>query len=469
MNTLSHNILQSLFSDNKNSSDFFRIFAFIWGIYVIFHFIYLIYYSPALVPSPITLSWVNVGLAFLVVLNTHSKPLFLVLVASQLTELWLLMPFASNHSIIQFFFGLIFIATAAKSLLSDKTLNQWDISFAQGGRYLLIIMYIFGIFHKINAGFLNPETSCAVALWQTYMFPELIKDALWAHYSAIYATFIIEGGVLLGLLFHKTRYWAMVIGIAFHLFLAFSSFAFYPTFSLLSVALHFLFLPPGTLKRFKASSTYERLKPIRENFAVFLVLYSGMLYYAAKHDSLILLIILFCFIGFPTLLFAYLFGREKLTTRSNYVWPPQIMPTFIAMLFFINCAMPYAGLKTQQTLNMFSNLHLENGRSNHLIFKNAPTLFDYLEGSVKITRYSLKSHPEASLALPPYEPVYHDLLAALKDNPNLTASYIQNGKAYENMSSIELKEDIDKIVMPKLVRKLFHFTGVDNRQPKPCK
>ena len=30
-------------------------------------------------------------------------------------------------------------------------------------RYLLAIMYFYGIFHKINTDFLNPQVSCAVA------------------------------------------------------------------------------------------------------------------------------------------------------------------------------------------------------------------------------------------------------------------------------------------------------------------
>src|SRR5690606_24843436 len=60
----------------------------------------------------------------------------------------------------------------------------------------------------------------------------------------------------------------------------------------------------------------------------------------------------------------------------------------VGIVFFVSCALPYLGLKTAQTVNMFSNLRLEGGVNNHLIMRALPMPFGYLDDLVEITEAS---------------------------------------------------------------------------------
>ncbi len=126
-------------------------------------------------------------------------------------------------------------------------------NFAVAGQGTLLVMYVFGIFHKLNTGFLDPATSCAVALWQEMPVPLAWFDGPFVSHVAIYGTFLAEGAIIGALLTRRLRHWGIVCGIAFHLLLALSGYAMYITFSALAIALHVLFLSGEGAGRIVAS------------------------------------------------------------------------------------------------------------------------------------------------------------------------------------------------------------------------
>jgi len=127
----------------------------------------------------------------------------------------------------------------------------------------------------------------------------------------------------------------------------------------------------------------------------------------------------------------------------------------VGALFFANCAMPYLGLKTAQSVNMFANLRLEAGVSNHLVISSAPRPFDYLQDVVTLKKSGTHR-------------VYYDVLAWLQRNPDQSISFTRNGVLYEDANAQTLAEDIEMILLPEWVNKWFHFQPVDLKQPEVC-
>src|SRR5690606_19930524 len=60
------------------------------------------------------------------------------------------------------------------------------------------------------------------------------------------------------LLVPRTRWLGIIAGVQFHSFLALSQYAFYPTFSMLTVALHLLYLSPDAASRIVTSPRWVR-------------------------------------------------------------------------------------------------------------------------------------------------------------------------------------------------------------------
>ena len=139
----------------------------------------------------------------------------------------------------------------------------------------------------------------------------------------------------------------------------------------------------------------------------------------------------------------------------------------VGALFFLNCWSPYLGFKSAQAVNMFANIRLEAGVSNHLIMKNPPHPFTYLEDVVKIESSTgggeLKYYERDGWGI-----VYYELLARLADNPDLKVSYKRGGVYYEDMTAAKLADEIEATLHPAWFRKWFHFQPVYLSRPEPC-
>jgi hypothetical protein len=331
-------------------------------------------------------------------------------------------------------------------------------------------MYIFGVFHKINIDFLNPEVSCAVALWRA--MPQYLSwiDFPWFHQLAIYGTLVIETVILLCLLFRRTRHAGIILGIAFHGLLAMSGYALYAPFSTLTIALHLLFLDKESALRITDSAFWQRLMAQLHQP-------KGLVVSAIWFISLALMAWqgMFSSIGVMWLiiigLLCYAIARHAKPVPSEsgarMLWSRLWWLNTLSVLFFLSCFSPYLGLKTAQSMNMFANLRLESGQSNHLVFSNPPGPFPYLADTAQITSatHSLYlgrvMHEGLSVT-------YYDLLDKLERNPDIVVSYRRNGQLHVDQTAATLATDIDMILHPRWVRKLFHFNPVDLRDPKPC-
>ena len=135
----------------------------------------------------------------------------------------------------------------------------------------------------------------------------------------------------------------------------------------------------------------------------------------------------------------------------------------VPLALFVACTSPYIGLKTESSINMFSNLHTEGGETNHLLFAKPPYLFGYQEDVVEILD---SSHPYLlHLRDRGERMVLYALKDVLRRDREHWVTYRLNGlvEAEVTHASVPAYEQ------PSLLERAFLiFKTVDVRRPKVC-
>src|SRR5690606_1433627 len=150
---------------------------------------------------------------------------------------------------------------------------------------------------------------------------------------------------------------------------------------------------------------------------------------------------------------------------GRILWSQLWWINAVSALFFLGCFSPYMGLKTAQSMNMFANLRLEAGVSNHLVFRSVPGPFGYLADTVEIVETNGSPYFSRIVAQGLHV-TYYDLLDKLDRNPAARVSFRRNGYLLVGQSAATLTEEIKNVLHPRWVRTVFHFNPVDLRMPK---
>ena len=454
----------------------FRFFAIMFGIYLLSRAFYANHY------------WndehVLTYLAGLIVMAVPSPVTIAGAALVNLYDAWQVMPVNSNSFALMFIFQVCMICAFVWLLIKERGANIDSALFyrhiAPAGRLLLLTMYFFGIFHKINEDFLNPESSCAVRLLDDFIFfPEWLIATDSMRYGAIYATFIIEGAVMIMLLFSRTRYYAVVVGMLFHLFIAFNFYEFYLTFSLLSFLLHVMFLGPQCVKRWQAS----RLRAIitappgkwgalSAAFVMIGLYFAAVWAYVTTDDITYIYAIclpLYCLMCLFVIIYDRPVVNETTPDESSrhYFFSPNYLVAALPVLFFLSCFSPYVGFKNQQNLNMFANLRTEEGESNHLIWRKPIALFPYLNDSVRIIstsdgslRYYTRKETRRMSQIR-----FKGWL--VRERPQKEIVYEINGERFVYSGTLTPQQE-EEYRMPYLMYKLMAFKPILLKRPVPC-
>ena len=107
-------------------------------------------------------------------------------------------------------------------------------------RLQLVIVYGLAAWHKLNFGFFDPQSSCAVILYERTPFFHLHANGNLLRWGLILGTVATEMGLPILLSLRRTRNFAVCYGVLFHVALGFSEFY---SFSVTMIALLFLFTP----------------------------------------------------------------------------------------------------------------------------------------------------------------------------------------------------------------------------------
>ena len=477
------------------TSDRLRFFATTWAIATLFHVLgepqKLFTLTGGFADFTTTRSFFQAALLFAAayLLLAPGDPVrLLILAATQILDYTVGSPIASNHWTVAFYTALAIVVSGVSLLISRSPKRSLSTDhfyeyFAPVGRLVLLTMYFYGIFHKINADFLNPEVSCAIHLYGLLATPFGLSDALWAQYGAIYGTFVIEACTLVFLAIPTLRYFGFAIGLPFHAAIAISGQSVvqfevggtFFDFSAVVFGLYALFLPAPFFARLReVFGTPRAFTPIVLSLGAatlaglaLLALMFGTAYLEYHPRRAYLMAIgIACFIYGGALWVAVLtltrphdFDRDR-----RFLLPRRAAPAAIAVLFFLNGMSPYLGLKTESSIAMFSNLHTEGFVSNHLLFERPPYLFPFQRTLVEIIASSdevLQHHADRGRRLVSYEFWRH-----LRKNPEASVTYRLDGRIY----TLERAGDHadTKAAAAWLLDKFLLFKPVDLARPKAC-
>ncbi|RGP40170.1 hypothetical protein BPTFM16_00448 [Altererythrobacter insulae] len=445
---MNRNLIEDTEDRSKSRREIFSIFFAFFSLFHFFNYAFEYQRFP-----PTWDLWLVLAAAVALLFKPSSpRVLFALMLISTISTV-VQAPVASNHTMVRtaalLGYWLSFITAMVRN---DHVYKVFD-RFAPAGGAALLVMYFYGVFHKINVDFLDPITSCATTLWRLMPWPLSSLQGPFVDYSAIYGTFVVEGAILVALLIRRFRHYGIAAGIAFHLLLSLSSYAMYISFTTLSIALHSLFLSEEAARnilnsklivafRERLESTPYKLLVITIGFCIAALAFGGNYTLAAV-------------VTFPLVLpFCWAVLRHGAAIETSRRTLP-VIGIIVGCIFMVNGAMPYLGLKTAQSINMFANLRLEDGRSNHLVFSADHRPFGYLEDVV--------TEKETGQSF-----VYYDVLAWAKANPEMTISYERDGRQYTDQNAQTLKADIDAILLPDWVNKWFHFQPVDLSEKEYC-
>lgn len=289
------------------------------------------------------------------------------------------MPAASNHFMLAALVNLALAGAAIVVLMARKTSgtehnenrDRWlRLVFTPVG-FILIVVYFFTVFHKLNTSFFNPEVSCAGSLLRRAQSlhglpPFEIPDNV-ILLSAV-LTIVCEGLILILIAVPRLRRWGILVGVIFHGLLIWSGFYDFATFVL---AIYVLLLPRESFGRIPNFEAWRLL-------AISGWIVHGMVGFFAhasntgdspiglKWNTIQVLIWLATVIPLilPVLKVNF-FGDEPLTPPRWRLRPAWLL--VVPLLAFLNGSTAYLGLKTVANYSMFSNLRTEEGRTNHLI------------------------------------------------------------------------------------------------------
>ncbi len=183
-------------------------------------------------------------LAVVVLLRPFSRIAFLSLAAVETLTVLIILPLTNTNRLLQLFVFATLTATGfyvlARSGFRKLDAGAWLQVFQPLLRLQLVIVYGLAAWHKLNFGFFDPQSSCAVILYERTPFFHLHANGNLLRWGLILATIATEMGLPILLSLRRTRNFAVCYGVLFHVALGFSEFY---SFSVTMIALLFLFTP----------------------------------------------------------------------------------------------------------------------------------------------------------------------------------------------------------------------------------
>jgi hypothetical protein len=457
-------------SKSNDQAAGFTLFAFAWAMAGLFHQLsfegWRWYDFKGIILTAAILS---------VLFKPSSWKRFAVLITVDLLVITWTFPYHPNHIV----FSWVVNGTILASLLlagrqhsfSGDIASEWYRAFAPWIRIELCVLYFFTVFHKLNTSYFTIDWSCAAQMHREISaWMPLLPDQIWAQNLAIYGTLIIETAIPVMLFFGRTRVAGVVLGMIFHGLLALHPHAGLFSFSATMTALFTAFIPLATSSSLRPNETYLRLwKWVLYFFSVFYSFWilRHLLPAGFSMEAQLRSIKKVGFLAY----YIYLGVGLFLFIRSVKTKPSEVQDRFegrgmnyalllaLPLLLIVNGFGPYFGLRTQTSFSMFSNLHTENGMTNHLIMPSGIQITNWQYDLVEILD---SNHPDlikirdSNLLL-----VYLDLrrertIAA----PDFWVTYRRNGK----IETFDSKRPETHRTLPSLgllARRYFFFRPVE--------
>jgi hypothetical protein len=407
--------------------------------------------------------WVDVFLGllgFLVILRRPGMPVLALLCGTQVVQVALLLPEVPNHRMILTLANLAFLAAALRR--SGSVLDE----YVPVARAIVVIVYLFAFFAKLNRDFLDPASSCAAQFYDSAArWWPLLPDVALARQAAMFGTLAVEAVLPLGLCWKPLRRAAVAVGLVFHFLLALDATHNFVNFSAVMSALLVLFLPRGFLG--SLGQAFDPSRSVRTMLAggLLAVLLSGLL--AATNWSAYAIVYLWMRqLVWST--YAIMLTGAAILWRGQEEAPwrrPRLSLAGLAILGLtvLNGLGPYLGLKTRAAFDMYSNLRVEADRSNHLIVPRSLDVLGVLRDRVAILETNDPTL-RVQYAEPGYEITYFELASRVRESRDVRVHYVRGGEEREYDSRRG-----DSLDAPSFwLRKLLMFRPLGERSRAQC-
>ncbi len=220
----------------------FKAFRCLWGVATLFHLAHSDLFGTRF-------HYILMSLVAVWILFKPATGLFLLLISLQLLDAFDNMPVTSNHWLFTAFVNITILQALLYHVVKNKSFrvdeSRWLETFAPVVRIEVLVLYFYAVFHKINAGFFTPASSCATDLLKAQHLDAVIPLSPAVYMANAYFTLFVEAAIPILLCFRKTRNPGILLGVVFHFILAYSTYNAFFDFSSMVFALYALFINPG--------------------------------------------------------------------------------------------------------------------------------------------------------------------------------------------------------------------------------
>ena len=354
-------------------------------------------------------------------------------------EFLLLLPQMANHLFILGVVNLALTLIFAFKKLKGKLSEDWFNEVAPFLRLLFVIIYGASAIAKLNSGFFRAQTSCAYVL-SNREFAWLGIDIDFNNYQffphLISAT---ELAIFFGLLSRWTRPYAFILACIFHTSLSLTPVSQGLGFTFALYAFTNLFLPvEAKIESINKARSWQVKIDKKIPMDVFKMFYAivaiviALAFLVTRINPFVTLAIRWFFTLMILCILTAGLIYLAIKFRKNHVVKPvfkakgtvQIIILFLVVLTALS---PYLGIKTRPTFTMYSNLSVENSKSNHFLI---PRLFpnnlaDDVVTIVKSSDSELQADADAGVKW-----IYLELQRKLQQFPNTAITFVRDSKTY---------------------------------------
>lgn len=200
--------------------------------------------------------------AALTMLIRPSTSVAIGLAGLYLLVLWMKLPVVGNHEVILGLVSLVVLLSGLRALRSRSDSN-WMVEAAPAARWVLIVSYGFIAVSKLNSGFFDLAGSCALLFTEAFgsafgMGPGTVEAA---GPAAIVITAGVELAIPVLLVLRRFRSAGAVLAVSFHFVLALDPASHVWDFSAVLLPLFLLFMPSEVHRLLDRALARHRLRP----------------------------------------------------------------------------------------------------------------------------------------------------------------------------------------------------------------
>lgn len=462
----------------SSQADLLALFAVLWALAAVWHLLGNTLTAPAWAQGFLAL---GVGL----VLLRPGAPLPLAVLASGgLLTMWEEAPLLGNHWLLAGFVNLAILLAVGVGAARRRVGDRADLAdrLFPAARLSLLGFYAFAGFAKLNSSFFDRSVSCAV-----FYFHESTSSIglgglhaggdAWVERGVIIATVLVELSIPLLLVVRRTRTVGVLLGLVFHSVLAVDRSHQFFDFSAVLFPLFVLFLPPssGTWVAERVGSIRARLAlrhegvPARAHLALVAVPVTAAVFVAIDVVSPRWGVD----IGWwPWQVYAAgMIGTTVAFLRQHpaaappgHLRPHHLLFLAVPLLVVFNGLTPYLELKTGYGWNMYANLQMVDGTSNHLIVRRSLPLTDEQKDLVRIL--DTNAPGLGRYVANGYGLTWRQLRAYLAKHPRVRITYERGGETVALQQASDRPELVEPV--PAWREKVQLFRAIDLEEPIRC-